>query len=201
MIYTSNIDGKQIIIDISHNIKCGIMLSGGLDSAVLLYLLYANGVRNIQTFTIDKADGSAFHAGRVVDHFNQKFIININSPILVGDPTVHHSLQSRTALDDILTNYNVDLIYNALNTNPPGLTNLSGAPKRATSAPPRVVLPFIDLYKTHIIDLMYELKQEDLLNVTHTCTEQNMGRCGTCWQCGERAWAFSQLNKTDTGTQ
>jgi 7-cyano-7-deazaguanine synthase in queuosine biosynthesis len=201
MIYTSELDGKQIEITIDKNIKYGIMLSGGLDSAVLLYLLYINGATNIQPYTIDKADGSSMYASRVVEHLNRKFGIRLPLPILVGDPSVHHSLQSRTALTDIFTNYSVDLLFNALNKNPDEMNELPGAPKRATSAPPKVVLPFVDLYKTHIIELMYELGQEDLLNVTHSCTEQSIGRCGECWQCQERAWAFKQLSKQDTGTQ
>jgi 7-cyano-7-deazaguanine synthase in queuosine biosynthesis len=201
MIYTSNIDDTEVDITINRDLKYGIMLSGGLDSAVLLYLLYDQGVEDIKIFTIDKVDGSSVYANKVVEHFNRKFGIRLPQPIMVGDPSAHHSLQSRTALNDIFANHEIDILYNALNKNPPELDELEGAPVRATQAPPKVELPFIDLYKTHIIDLMYETGQEDLLNVTHSCTEQPVGRCGKCWQCGERAWAFQKLDKTDTGTQ
>jgi 7-cyano-7-deazaguanine synthase in queuosine biosynthesis len=202
MKYISRLDDKEIQIDSPERDKrYAIMLSGGLDSAVLLYLLYHRGYTDLQVFTIDKADGSTTYASRVVQHFNKKFAIKLPNPVTVGDPNAHHSLQSRTALTDIFTNYEVDILFNALNKNPPELNELPSAPVRATSAPPRVALPFVDLYKTHIIDLMFELEQEDLLNVTHSCTEQPVGRCGKCWQCGERAWAFQQLGKTDTGTQ
>lgn len=177
------------------------MISGGLDSAVLLYLLYANGLYNLPVFTIDKLDGSLDHANAVVNHFNSKFNLNLPRPIIVGDPSVHHRLQSTTAVIDIFTNHGVDVIYNALNKNPEELNNLPSAPKRTTTQPPKMILPFINLYKTHIIDLMYEFEQEDLLDITHSCTERSVGRCDICWQCQERAWAFTKLNKKDTGKQ
>jgi len=56
-----------------------------------------------------------------------------------------------------------------------------------------------DLFKDSILSMMYDNKQEDLINITHTCTEQQHGRCRQCWQCTERKWAFKQLNKEDTG--
>jgi len=55
------------------------------------------------------------------------------------------------------------------------------------------------LYKHNILEFMYAGNQEDLIDITHSCTEQQIGRCNKCWQCTERAWAFKQLDKTDTG--
>jgi len=55
------------------------------------------------------------------------------------------------------------------------------------------------LYKHNILEFMYAGNQEDLIDITHSCTEQQVGRCNQCWQCTDRAWAFKQLDKTDTG--
>lgn len=202
MDYISRIDGKIITVEVSqHNIN-GIMLSGGLDSAVMMALIIMAGTTNIQTFTIDKSDGSHTNASRVIHHFNTKFGLSIPSTILVGDPTVHHSIQGATAVKDIIANHSVGLLFNALNRNPPELNNLPSAPKRTTKSPIEMLkLPFVDLYKTHIVDLMYQIGHEDLVDITHSCTEQSVGRCNMCWQCLERKWAFNELNKVDTGTQ
>jgi hypothetical protein len=179
----------------------GILLSGGLDSAILLYLLVnANTKIQIQPFTIAKSDGAYLYADPVIEHFNQKFNLSIPKTIVVGDPTVYHRLQSTTAVKDIFEKHSVDYLYIGINQNPPELANLDGAPKRDTkSNDPRIIFPFVDLYKHNILEFMYAHGQEDLADITHSCTEQPFGRCNNCWQCTERQWAFKQLDKTDTG--
>jgi hypothetical protein len=179
----------------------GILLSGGLDSAVLLYLLVSvNSEIRIQPFTIAKTDGAYLYADPVIEHFNRKFNLSIPRTIVVGDPTVYHRLQSTTAVKDIFEKHPVDYLYIGINQNPAELADLNGAPKRATkSNDSRIILPFVDLYKHNILEFMYDANQEDLVDITHSCTEQQQGRCNQCWQCTERAWAFKQLDKQDTG--
>ena len=179
----------------------GIMLSGGLDSAVLMYMLIRdNPLINLQPFTIPKFDGAFMYANPIIDHFNKKFNLSIPETILVGDPTAHHREQSTTAVKDIFANYPVDILFNAINQNPPELNELAGAPKRDTKSDnPRIIFPFVALYKDSILKIMFNNLQEDLMDITHSCTEQQHGRCGVCWQCTERKWAFKQLDKEDTG--
>lgn len=180
----------------------GILLSGGIDSAILLYLLIkVNPNIQIQPFTIAKTDGAYLYADPIIAHFNKKFNLMIPQTIVVGDPTVYHRLQSTTAVREIFEKYPVDYLYIGLNQNPPELANLPGAPVRDTkSTNPQIILPFVDLYKHNILEFMYADNQEDLIDITHSCTEQSVGRCNQCWQCTERAWAFEKLNKIDTGT-
>jgi 7-cyano-7-deazaguanine synthase in queuosine biosynthesis len=91
-------------------------------------------------------------------------------------------------------------LFIGINQNPPDLDSLPGAPQRAKySTNPRIIFPFVDLYKHNILEFMYDNNQEDLINITHSCTEQKYGRCNRCWQCTERSWAFKQLDKEDTG--
>ena len=180
----------------------GILLSGGLDSAILLYLLTSSnyGIK-IQPFTIAKTDGACLYADPIIDHVNRKFNLSIPKTIVVGDPTTYHRLQSATAVKYIFKNYPVDYLYIGINQNPPELAKLPGAPERDTkSTNPKIVFPFVNMYKHNILELMYASDQEDLINITHSCTEQQHGRCNQCWQCTERAWAFKQLDKQDTGT-
>ena len=181
--------------------RYGIMLSGGLDSAVLFYLLIrSNPTINLQPFTIAKTDGAALYADPIINYINTKFGLSIPPTILVGDPTVYHRLQSGTAVQEIFERYPVDHLYIGINTNPPELADHPSAPLRSKhSNDPRIVFPFVDLYKDQILEIMYAEGQEDLINITHTCTEQRHGRCGVCWQCQERAWAFGQLGQKDTG--
>jgi len=179
----------------------GIMLSGGLDSAILLYLLLKNNPNiNLQPFTIPKFDGAALYAGPIVDYYNKLFSTNIPQPILVGDPSVHHRQQSKVAVAYIFNNHPVDTLFVAINQNPSELDQLPGAPQRdKKSDNPKIAFPFVDMHKDQILKIMYDEGQEHLIDITHSCTEQQIGRCGQCWQCTERNWAFSQLNKIDTG--
>jgi hypothetical protein len=176
--------------------KYGIMLSGGLDSAVLMgTLLIENPAINLQPFTIPKADGAALYANPIIDFLNKKFGTRVPHTILVGNPLAHHRAQSRTAFKEIFEKHDVDVVYNALNKNPPPLTNLPTAPVRDEESPDsRVILPFAKLLKSDILRIMIDNDLEDLIELTHTCTEQKVGRCGKCWQCSERMWAFDTIN-------
>lgn len=204
MIYTSRLDGTAITIpEFDSSKRYGIMLSGGLDSAVLLHMLIQNGYApNLQPFTIPKIDGSHYHAANVISHFNTKYGINLPPTIVVGDITVHHRQMSATAGKEIKEKHSdkCEILFNALNQVHPEL--LDGRhPDRTRSEPsPRIKLPFIDLYKTHIVDFMFQLGIGDIMAITHSCTDMADTRCNLCWQCGERAWAFAKLLKEDQGT-
>lgn len=182
--------------------KYGIMLSGGLDSAILLYLLVkSNPLIDIQPFTIPKKDGAILYANPVIEYINQFFNISIPSTISVGDPSVHHRLQSKIAVEEIFKNYTIDTLFIAINQNPPDLENLPGAPirdKKSDNA--KISFPFVDLYKDDILKMIIEENQLRLINLAHSCTELSDGRCNKCWQCNERSWAFNKLNLSDSGT-
>lgn len=188
--------------EIDDSKKYGILLSGGLDSAMLLYLLIkSNSNINLQPFTIPKKDGSSIYAVMVINHLNNKLGLKISQPVLVGNPNAHHTKQSTSAILEIFNKHRVDYLYMGVNTNPPELDNLNGAPKRFLSSPsPRLIYPFAEMLKDEILKIMFDEGQEDLCNVTHSCTEQQVGRCNLCWQCTERSWAFTRLHKIDTGT-
>lgn len=188
------------------NVKYGVLLSGGLDSAVLLCLMIKDGltqgfIPDIKLFTIPKHDGAELYIQDIIFFISKRFAISLPNTILVGNPNVYHRIQSSTAILDILKNYpDVDYIVLGTNQNPP--VELKGtAPDRVTSSNHlKILLPFIDLYKSDIVSLMYQEELTGLIGITHSCTEQKIGRCNKCWQCNERAWAFNQLNKIDIGT-
>jgi hypothetical protein len=185
--------------NLNQNIRYGIMLSGGLDSAILLSLMISENTNiNIQPFTIPKTDGAILYADPIIDFINSKFKTSIPKTIKVGDPTVHHRQQSRTAVIEIFGKYNIDQLFIAINKNPKELNDLPGAPKRDTKSDnPKVFFPFVDLLKTDILSMAIENNLVELFNITHSCTEQPIGRCNKCWQCTERSWSFRQLGLLD----
>jgi len=169
--------------------RVGIMLSGGMDSALLLYLLAKNLDSAIYPFTIPKTDGAARYVNSIVDWINIKLNKTIYQPQLVGNPNLHHTQIVNSAMKEIDSKY--DILFFAGNTYPE--TILPNGPVRVKRTNPKHVQPFFDLYKTDILQGYIDNHIMDLLLLTHTCTEQQIGRCTTCWQCKERQWAFEQL--------
>jgi hypothetical protein len=189
--------------NISKDKHYGILLSGGIDSAILLYLLIKEEPKiRIQPFTIPKNDGAYLYANPIIDHFNNKFNLTIPHTIKVGNIKLHHSEQGKDASFEINRFYkSIDILFNALNAVPPELQD-GRQPMRSTKEPsPKVKFPFVSMYKDQILQIMYDEGQTDLINLTHSCTERSIGRCNVCWQCCERIWAFNQLNQVDTGTK
>lgn len=188
-------------LSLEKNLSNGILLSGGLDSAILLYLLIKNNKDlKIQLFTIPKRDGAYLYADPIIEFFNRKFSLSMPKTIKAGDPNAHHSQQNVSAVKEIFKNYQIDQLFIAINTIPESLKDYPGAPNRAKSSlDPKIVFPFVDLTKDKILSILFENNLEELIPLTHSCTEQTIGRCEVCWQCKERAWAFNQLNKQDTG--
>lgn len=187
--------------NLDQNLRYGIMLSGGLDSAVLLALMILENLNiDIQPFTIPKADGAMLYADPVIEHVNRRFGTTIPDTIKVGDPSVHHRQQSKTAVKEIFEKHHIDRLFIAINKNPEELNSLPGAPQRDTKSDnSRIVFPFVNMIKTEILSLAVENNLTELFDITHSCTEQQIGRCGKCWQCTERFWSFTKLNLNDTG--
>jgi Queuosine biosynthesis protein QueC len=195
------------MINVNTTFRYGIMLSGGLDSAILYYLiLQENKNLNLQPFTIPKHDGSHLYVDAILKYFENYFNIKLPNTIHAGDPEAHHADQSTVAVKEIFKKYtDIDFLFFATNQNP--IVNFDYSQYKEGSYPnrvknsthPKIIMPFIDMYKDEILKFVFDYKQEELLKLTHSCTEQKTGRCGQCFQCNERGWAFQQLNQTDPG--
>ena len=182
------------------------MLSGGIDSAVLMYLVLKEFIvkgipPTLHSFTIPKTDGAELYVENIISYMESRFDIKLPLPIIVGDPTLHHSRQGISAVYEIKAKYRyIDKLFFGSNKVPS--IELSGtAPKRLEDTSGFIITPFWDCYKTEIIKLALENNLNELFDITHTCTEQQIGRCNQCWQCNERAWAFKELGHIDTGTK
>ena len=207
MITHSRVDSQPIAVNLESTMHYGVMLSGGLDSAVLLCLMLEDCkqkgiVPAIQPFTIPKHDGASLYIASIIDYANRRYNVKLPDTILVGNPDAYHRYQSTTAFNEIFEKYkSIDIVFSGINQNPPPEFSLSGTypirDKKSTN--PKIIVPFVNLYKTHILDLLYEYNLEKLIDITHSCTMQKVGRCGQCFQCNERQWAFEQLNHIDTG--
>lgn len=210
MILTSRLDGLSTTITLSDQIRYGILLSGGLDSAVLLFLLmteYKNiGIApNIKIFTVPKADCSYKYVPEIINEINQKFESNLQPTTLVGSSEDHHTVQVKNATKDVFESETIDELFIATNQNPPeeefDYTQFkNGANIRYKELTDKIHQPFLFLQKSHIIDFMFQYGAEKLSTLTHSCIKMTDTRCTVCFPCKEREWAFFKNQKEDLGT-
>jgi len=202
--------GKEVIRTVDISIpddakSIAVLVSGGADSAVLLYCLAIEAKQKnipILTFTVPRPDGAALYSPSIVEQVNALTGSTIPLPINVGNPDLHHSMQTRSGHTEIFKNYLVDYVYYGSQAIAEELTTLDVVfPKRpANKFYPNTICPFFDLTKEHTLDLYFKLNITELLKFSHSCTEKTVGRCGACYNCIERAWAFTRLAQDDPGS-
>lgn len=180
------------------DMKIGILLSGGMDSALLLYLLAKHFPNEIQPITVPKHDGAANYVNDIIDWVKKKTKRDINDVIIFGNPDLHHSQILGNTLHRIIHHNIANVYYVGDNIYPMDI--LPNGPKRVKFSSKVVIYPFFDWYKTDIVSLYVKENILDLLPLTHTCTEQSIGRCNVCWQCRERIWAFKECGLEDLTT-
>lgn len=200
-------DKRQIEIKFHENKqRIGVMLSGGADSAILLYLLalerkMAGSTQEIIPFTVARPDGAWNYVKPIVDKINQMLSIALPDPIQVGDPTLHHSKQGRSGELEARTKYHIDHFYYGSQQHPP--VPMPGEyPARPDQIElPGTTIPFALVDKRHTLGLYEVFQAWPLIELTHSCTAQTEGRCGECYNCKEREWALGELGVTDPGVK
>ena len=182
--------------------KIAIFISGGLDSAILYYLLLkANAeqgnIHQITTFTVERTEGSRYFARPVIAHVHSQFNIPYKEPHIVGDPSLPGHLQVMSGATSVRL-MGFELMYGGvIDQLPEHIIGYEPAPVEENDV---VKLPFKDLTKGYIIDLIQRHKQEALFYLTHSCSILEIGKCNSCNGCNERNWGFAQCGLTDPGT-
>jgi 7-cyano-7-deazaguanine synthase in queuosine biosynthesis len=194
---------KSVNIEINQNQHIGVMLSGGMDSALMLYLILKEKPPDakLTVFNVPNAkDNARYFSTKIIAFLENKF--NYSIPIQhLGDTTLPHDKIINYPGKYILENKLVDILYVGINQNPPVKFPISGPWRRnpANPIPNNLAFPFIDLYKTHILEIYKQFNMLELADITHSCTENIGARCNSCFQCYERAWAYKELGLTDNG--
>jgi hypothetical protein len=209
-------DRRSFTLPLPENRHLAIMLSSGADSSILLYMICSELIKKGRSvdeikyiFTVPKTDGAEVHSPGIVAAINEMLNINLPAPTIFGAENVqelHHSQQIQQSVRAVFDEYAADgklFVYLADNRETSELVlTPEEKPYRAETNPfPEYLgMPFNELMKSHTIDLHFMHGTERLLEISHTCTQQTYGRCGRCYHCRERQWAFDQLGKMDPGT-
>jgi hypothetical protein len=182
--------------------KIAMFISGGLDSAILYYLLLkANAeqgyLHEITTFMVERTEGSRYFARLVIAHVHSQFNIPYKEPAIVGDPSLPGHLQVMSGATSVV-HMGYKLLYGGvIDQRPEHIIGYEPAPVEENDT---VKLPFKDLGKGYVIDLILRHKQEAMFYITHSCSILEIGKCNSCNGCNERNWGFAQCGLTDPGT-
>jgi diphthamide synthase (EF-2-diphthine--ammonia ligase) len=183
-------------------LKLGVLISGGIDSALLYFLiLLENKIQgNLHTvvpLTMLRKEGSRHFAKIVVAYIQSYFKIPYTEPIMVGDNTLPEEQQVKSAV--IQAHEQIcDIVYaGVIQQLPQHMVDWQPVPSRETL---RFRTPLIQLDKSHIVELCARFGLESLYSITHSCSFLEMGRCNQCNGCNERTWGFAQAGVIDTGT-
>lgn len=173
--------------------KIGVMMSGGLDSSILAAInrhhtvigygfeqlcnnkIFAQKICNILNIPFEHVEISNDDNNEVttavtyVSPLVDQVYVGINKTIDVGDVTYPNRL---------------DLDY-----------------IKDTELKTNVRFPFYNLVKDEILQIGYDLVPEinDIIQYSHTCCASKSFRCNKCYNCKERKWAFSKLQREDHG--
>jgi hypothetical protein len=184
-----------------HKHRIGVFVSGGLDSALLYYLLMklnheAGNTHEVIPFSVLRKEGSQYFARPVINYVNSCFGLSKQGLNVVGDPTLDEDAQVASGVIEVLVEAACDIVYVGVIDALP-IHTVGWTPIVATETD-NFKTPFSKLNKSHITDLVYNLGQEKLFEISHSCIKP-LERCGCCNGCNERKWGFDQLNKTDPG--
>jgi len=198
---------KTIEINLPTAKRIGVLVSGGADSAILLYLIAKlnkenNNPSEIIPLTVPIEDGAKSYATILVSYINHLLELDMPAPAIVGNPNLHHSQRVSSGRDEAFLSNLVDfVVYGSQQVPPKDELQIDWEyPARPDSINYSVAYcPFALVDKRNTMDLYRIFDRMDLLSLTHSCTEKTLGRCGKCFNCIERSWALEQLNLEDSG--
>ena len=191
--------------------KIGVLVSGGWDSAVLWCMAkricIARGQECVP-FTVPKIDGAEHYANLELETVNSWLRIPPVKTTIVGKiDSENPSDYVTSGAWEILETGKAEYLLNAKNAYPPNMQEMLPdfpLPNDRYETPEEhkqyVGHPFATWTKAQTIELAFQIGIANIIMpITHSCTEQNRGRCNNCWWCKEREWGFNQIKKIDTG--
>lgn len=164
------------------------MTSGGMDSALLLYLIVKEAAvleRQVTALTIPGPDGAEIHGPRIVQTVEQLLNISIEHELL--NPANSSDLRVSKGVTQAILQRRYNAVFLATTAVPSHLKNYQGVPDRPLSHHP-VIQPWIHNTKYQIVEYCRRWGLDTLIANSHSCTVQSQGHCGWCWNCRERRW-------------
>lgn len=188
-----------ISIELPKEKRIGVLVSGGIDSALLYYLLLKekeriNSDHIIFPVIMFRKEGSKYFARPIVEKINQLFGINMRAKKF-GDNTLPEQKQIESAIVQSFEILQIDCVFvGVIHNRPEHCIGIEHIPVPNDN---RIKTPLVKLEKDCIIQLFYDLGIEELLKYTHSCDKDEHVHCGTCNGCNERMWGFKSIGRVD----
>jgi 7-cyano-7-deazaguanine synthase in queuosine biosynthesis len=194
----------------------GIMMSGGADSALLLYFLLKHSKNKIHIFTL------ANQQKRITTTHSSLNVVSKCAELTDNYNFVHHITYEKEqniknlfkTPGQFLNDSTIAFLYSGVTKNPPAcVTDTFSAETTETSQRnPDVIretlihnnlfTPWTNIDKQYICKIYnhYDLI-DNLYPLTRSCEwapgwkveDPGNGHCGRCWWCEERNWGFNKL--------
>jgi len=182
-----------LIFSLPENAKPGIMLSGGADSTLLLWMLLKNNI-NPLPFVVNRRNGSITNTKCVIDWINNYYNISYPYPTMVGNPSsLTHDQQVKSGLREVFKKEFATHVY--LGTIKPPPVDFPKNPPDQTlkNKNKNIITPFLLKNKKDIYKLYKTNNILDLLKITHSCEIYDDKHCNKCFSCYERLWGMNEL--------
>ena len=188
-------------VNVPHDKRIAVCVSGGWDSAVLWHIVYNECKKRGQScrpYTVPKIDGAVNYANKVLKWSGYDQPTNVVGSIDAENPSSYVT----SGVVEILTKGYADIVYVAVTKYYDGMEADHERQHASKYGAEDICLqPFHNLTKDQTVQLAFDLGiAEDIMDITHSCTERDEGRCGYYPWCKEREWAFKQINRVDKGT-
>jgi 7-cyano-7-deazaguanine synthase in queuosine biosynthesis len=187
------------------NESVSVIVSGGADSAILLYLLLKQQKHTVHITTLtnkEKFYRNAIPAANVVN-----FCVNSTGNNNITHKFLYADAQNDNAFTNMIQSMETRIKIMGLTDVPTPDSNLEipvlPANDIRNSPAPRelwrgeMYFPFANLNKKDIANLYIEHNLlEKLFPITTSCESLDnvTEHCGKCWWCKERQWAFNRLS-------
>lgn len=200
---------KEFTFTIPEVDKIGIFMSGGLDSSAMLSLILKElndtnrlGTVPVTAFTLKKPTGETIYATRILDMFKKYFQVDIThiNNIPNSKEAIQQGRMDFNVIVDTCKKFN-GLVYLSGNNMPPTeIKSFKGKLGFTYIETPLYQLPFLNVLKPQMIDILYKLGTDFVIPYTHSCSRQLEGKCNRCYSCEERSWGFEELSFADPET-
>ena len=193
-----------------HVERVGISLSGGADSALILYLLakemqdreQETYIYPIHGYDVSRKNVYSWKAAEAVIssvkyHLRDWHNIIKKPHIFAYDKNLPISKEEyhKANYEYISTRHSLDFVIRGVtqgmpNAGRPLKTGDADSAELTRLSKETWVLPFGDVDKKFIAHWYNELNLDSLLSMTSSCIADQTEPCGECWWCKEKYWAF-----------
>lgn len=200
---------KDVNLEINEN-NIGVLVSGGADSAILLYFLLKYTKNHLHIFTLSNKSKPIYNVKSSIDVIQKcaELTNNFNFTHHIKYDIYQDRINLFMLPKAYLEKNEIDCVYTGITKNPPGEITTSFYDKTTEDDernPQQIrktikgnfYAPWTNLNKKDLFEIYKKYNLLDnLFPLTRSCESHdvlNSNHCGMCWWCQERLWGFERL--------